>query len=262
MTRIVQISDLHFGYHRAHLVAPLLEALQGLEPDFIAVTGDLTHRGRSAQYSLARQFLDALPAPWQAVPGNHDVPLFNIARRVLRPFSNFRRAISDDLAPRWQDGQTQVIGLNTTNPKRWQVGMLRSREMRSALAAMRPDRLNIIAAHHPFQHLPDTDKALMPEAHRALARLAAGGVDVILSGHLHIWACGPFMGQPPAPGVIQLQAGTALCNRPGEDNDFALIEGDRDALTITRMLCSEGMTAFRPASQDRFTRGPDGWTPV
>lgn len=262
MTVIVQLSDLHFGMHRDRLVIPLLDALGGLAADLIVISGDLTHRGRAAQYRQARAFLAALPARWLAVSGNHDVPLFDLRHRLFKPFMRFRTQIGPDLSPRWQSEAAQVIGLNTTNPLRWQQGILREAELTSAIAALDPARLNVIAAHHPFQHRPQVDKSLMPGAGAALGTLAAGGADLVLSGHLHQWGAGPFMGQPPAPGLIQLQAGTALCDRPVEPNDFALIEGDRNGLTITRMLCPEGQDSFRPASEHRFARSDDGWRAV
>lgn len=77
MRTIVHLSDLHFGRVDYGLVDPLIDAIREIRPDLVAVSGDLTQRARTAQFIEARRFLDALPKPLIAVPGNHDVPLYN-----------------------------------------------------------------------------------------------------------------------------------------------------------------------------------------
>ena len=57
MTRLLHLSDLHFGFERAALVEPLLERVNASNADLVVVTGDLTHRARSAQFAQAAAFL-------------------------------------------------------------------------------------------------------------------------------------------------------------------------------------------------------------
>ncbi|MBV5346694.1 metallophosphoesterase, partial [bacterium] len=94
--RILHLSDLHFRADTAwdrepvlrHLAAAIgAEVAQGLAPDLVAITGDLAHSGKAAEYALARRWLaealwptlsakDAPPLPRDRlllVPGNHDV---------------------------------------------------------------------------------------------------------------------------------------------------------------------------------------------
>ena len=78
MRTLVHLSDLHFGKVDATLLAPLRALVERLEPDVVVVSGDLTQRARSAQFQQARHFLDSLPGPQIVVPGNHDVPLYNV----------------------------------------------------------------------------------------------------------------------------------------------------------------------------------------
>ena len=47
------------------------------------------------------------------MPGNHDVPLHNVAARFLQPLRGFRRYITDDLRPFYGDGEMAVLGVNT-----------------------------------------------------------------------------------------------------------------------------------------------------
>src|SRR5207253_1287181 len=78
MRTIVHLSDVHFGRVDAAIVAPLVDTIRAIAPDLVAVSGDLTQRARRAQFRAARAFLDRLPVPQLVVPGNHDVPLFNL----------------------------------------------------------------------------------------------------------------------------------------------------------------------------------------
>ena len=113
MTRILHLSDLHFGFHRQSLVEPLLARINRAAADLVVVTGDLTHRGRPGQYGLAADFLSRITAPVLSVPGNHDVPLYNIPVRFLIPWRGYRLAINPDLDPAGVAGRVRVLGLNS-----------------------------------------------------------------------------------------------------------------------------------------------------
>ena len=95
MRTIVHLSDLHFGRVDRRLLAPLLDTIKSVGPDLIAVSGDLTQRARRGQFMQARDFLRQLEFPTLVVPGNHDVPLFNLPARFLSPLAGYRRFISD-----------------------------------------------------------------------------------------------------------------------------------------------------------------------
>src|ERR1700680_3060115 len=113
MRTIVHLSDLHFGRVDPRLVPPLVHAIQAIAPDLIAVSGDLTQRARRSEFVQARDFLQALPFPKIIVPGNHDVPLYNIVARFLSPLAGYRRYIAHDLKPVFADEEMIVVGLNS-----------------------------------------------------------------------------------------------------------------------------------------------------
>jgi serine/threonine protein kinase/predicted MPP superfamily phosphohydrolase len=86
----LHLSDLQFSTSRTYDTNVVLRALlrdiekrlewYSLQPDFIAVTGDIAFSGKPVEYALARQFLDDLlettslsKARLFLVPGNHDV---------------------------------------------------------------------------------------------------------------------------------------------------------------------------------------------
>jgi len=263
MTRLVHISDLHFGRDRPELLEPLVAAINGARPDLVAVSGDLTQRARDTQFAAARAFLDRIEAPVLCVPGNHDIPVHRPVTRFLRPFRYYRKWIGRDLHPVARLPGMNVIGINTVDPWRWQRGRIRSRQIRRVCAictASGPDVLNILVAHHPFEHRPGTEKRLMRGAGKALKRLSDCGADAILSGHLHVWLTEPFLTRPAGARLLQVHAGTGLSTRHrGEPNDFALIERTGDTLTIDRIAANEAGDGFGTISTRRFRLGPDGW---
>jgi len=99
MSTIAHLSDIHFGRVDSTVVDALIDTLTAVAPDLVALSGDLTQRARSGQFRAARRFLDRLPRPLLVVPGNHDVPLFNLAARFLDPFGGYQRHIQEDLEP-------------------------------------------------------------------------------------------------------------------------------------------------------------------
>jgi 3',5'-cyclic AMP phosphodiesterase CpdA len=263
MRRIVHASDLHFGRARPELLAPLIASINAAEPDLVVVSGDFTQRARNHQFEAARCFLDALEAPWLAVPGNHDVPLDNLVLRALRPFRRYRRWISRDLEPRFRDGEIAVAGINTVDPRSWQRGRINPSRIGRACAAMGgPDggQTRIIVVHHPFEHLPSEPKALMRGAGPGMAALAECGVDVVLSGHLHAWRAEPVATRLGGAVTLQVQAGTGLSTRQrGEENDFNLLTVEPDAVAVERFTARPDARGFEAQAAVRFARIDGHW---
>src|SRR5450759_1376260 len=113
MRTIVHLSDIHFGRVDPRLVAPLVRTIHTIAPNLVALSGDLTQRARRSQFQQARAFLEQLPFPLLVVPGNHDVPLYNIAARFLNPYGGYRRYIERDLEPVYQNDEMIAVGLNS-----------------------------------------------------------------------------------------------------------------------------------------------------
>src|SRR4051812_8508391 len=113
MRRIVHLSDLHFGRVDDRLPRALLDAVGAASPDLVVISGDMTQRARVEEFEAARAFLAELPQPQLVVPGNHDIPLYDVFRRTLRPLNRFRRYISSDIEPGYFDGEIAVAGIST-----------------------------------------------------------------------------------------------------------------------------------------------------
>jgi len=262
VSRIVHLSDLHFGRARPELVEPLLETIAGLAPDLVAISGDLTQRARPAQFAAARAFLDRLPAPWLAVPGNHDVPLDNLPARFLQPWSRWRRWIARDLEPVAEARGALVVGMNTVDRFAWQRGRLSATRLGRITSRLRagPAAVRVVVAHHPLELDPEGRKTPMVGGERGLAALAAAGADLVLSGHLHSWRAGVVTSSRDGRGAVGVQAGTGLSTRlRGEENDFNLVETARDGIEIERFVAAEGGEGFTSARRVRFRRAADGW---
>src|SRR5687767_11534600 len=83
MRTIAHISDLHFGRVDPPVVEGLAADLARRKPTLLVVSGDFTQRARRKQYEQAAGFLKRLPGPQLVVPGNHDIPMFDIIRRFF-----------------------------------------------------------------------------------------------------------------------------------------------------------------------------------
>ena len=94
---IVQVSDTHLSRDRAYFQdnwETFLDCMKAEKPDFIFVTGDMSLNGPKAPEDLAfaRAQMDRLPAPWRAIPGNHDIGDVPPDTRLKGPITPARRA--------------------------------------------------------------------------------------------------------------------------------------------------------------------------
>jgi predicted phosphodiesterase len=260
MTRLVLISDLHFGREDPDLLEPLLEAIEAAAPDLVVMAGDFVQRARAAQFEPAARFMTRIGRPWLGVPGNHDVPLYNILLRLLDPYRTYRRWISDELEPCAVLRDVVVLGLNTCDPFAHQRGRVSTSDIRRIgdRIGAAGDRLPVVVAHHPFHHAPQVEKKLMVGAPAALDHWADRGPHIILSGHLHNWLSEPFIRRKGANMTLQLHCGTGLSRRlRGQPNDFAILDCSAQEVLVTRMIGDAGR--FRPAERLGWAVTDDGW---
>lgn len=266
MRRVLHISDLHFGRARPELLEPLIEKVNGLAPDLVAVSGDLTQRARDTQFRQARALLDRLEPECLVVPGNHDVPLDNLVVRMLRPWTRYRRWIDRDLEPEFHDDEISVVGVNTVNPFSWQRGKIGRHAVQRVCDAFDGEegrRTRIVVVHHPLEHRPGDDKAIMRGASEAIDTLSECGADIVLSGHLHSWRAEPFAERVGRRGALQVHAGTGLSTRlRGEWNDFNLLVLEPDQVEVQRFVAEDDATGFEHVESAHFRHGENGWRPV
>lgn len=193
MRRIAHISDLHFGRTDPAVVEGLVAELNRDRPDLIIISGDFTMRARTREYLEAKAFLDRLPHPWIAVPGNHDISPFRLWQRFFHPFRRYKRYVAPETEPVFQDDEIAVICLNTVRtwaPETdWSQGKITHAQIRrteAKLDALPPGLFRIVVGHHPFMPPPwDEEARLVGHADEALDAFQSRGVGLTLAGHLH-----------------------------------------------------------------------------
>ncbi len=271
MPIVAHLSDLHFGRIDPLVLPALHEALVGVRPDLLAVSGDLTQRAHRSEFREARAFLDSLPFPRLVVPGNHDVPLYNLHARWLRPFGNYKAAISADLEPVYMDRDMAVVGINTARALTVKNGRINAEQAqlchdRFAAIGSTGVATRIVVAHHPFI-LPEGADAndLVGRAKIGLLAFARAGVDMILSGHLHVSRTLQSAPDPAArsPAVLLVQAGTATSSRRRDEmNAFNVLRIGHPEVEIERWAWSAALGRFDVAGTERRRRVADAWERV
>ena len=269
MRTLVHLSDIHFGRVDAAIIEPLIALVAGLKPDVVTVSGDLTQRARSEQFQEARAFLDRLPKPQIVVPGNHDVPLYNVFARFLQPLDKYRRFITNDLEPFYADEEIAVLGVNTARSLTFKGGRVNEEQvalMREKLCSLGGGVVKIVVTHHPFD-LPEgfDDSELVGRAKMAMKTLANCGADVFLAGHLHVSHTGHTAKRYKIGdhSALVVQAGTATSTRGrGEANSFNVIRVDYPNIAVERFVWQPAQSVFISNQIEKFQQVSNGWTRV
>jgi 3',5'-cyclic AMP phosphodiesterase CpdA len=235
-----------------------------IKPDVVAVSGDLTQRARPSEFERAREFLRALPTPQIVVPGNHDVPLYNLYARLRSGFDVYKRYVTDNLEPFYLDDEISIAGVNTARRVIIKGGRINEEQMLRVEEQFRglPDRVKrIVVTHHPFDLPPGYEPAhLAGRSGKALARFLRCGLDLLLAGHLHVSSCGPTAVRfgSGSRSAVFVQAGTACSTRGrGEPNSYNVVRLDQSYIEIQTL--SATLAGYEPSSVQRFDQSPGGW---
>jgi len=273
MARIAHLSDIHFGAHDPAVVAGAEAWLAKEQPDLVVVSGDFTQRAKVEQYREAAAFLDRIEAAGVktlGVPGNHDVPLYDVVARFTRPLDRYRRFIDDDLCPWFESERLAVLGINTARSLTFKDGRISHEQMaliRERFAGVREGKTKILVTHHPLFEMPiDEDGQGLSEAvgrqGEALQAVADAGVHILLAGHFHrsFTESARRMVKNAGPSLV-IQAGTATSTRlrHGETQSFNLIETHKDRDVEVQVISWDG-TAFRGRSSARYLFDGENWT--
>ena len=220
MSSLLQISDPHFGTVQPAVMHALARLAREQRPDVLVLSGDITQRARASQFAQARAFCDSLAIPqWLAIPGNHDVPLFNLYQRLFTPYARYCQAFGLELEPVVSTPRLHVIGVKTTRRWRHKNGEVSSAQIERVVAQLQrsaPVQLRIVVVHQPVHvmHAEDQHDRLRgwePAVHA----WSKAGADIVMGGHIHLPSLCDLSAR--VDGLERrlwcVQAGTALSSR-------------------------------------------------
>jgi 3',5'-cyclic AMP phosphodiesterase CpdA len=266
MRTLIHMSDLHFGRIDPTLLDPLRDAVAQIAPALTVISGDLTQRARSSQFKDARAFIDSLFGEKLIVPGNHDVPLWNVVARMATPLRKYKKYITEDLGPMFVDDEIAVLGINTARSMVIKNGRINEEQIdavRNSFCTMTDNVTKIVVTHHPFD-LPDghDDDDLVGRAEEAMQTFAQCGADVLLAGHFHTSHAETTAARYRIIGhaALVIQAGTATSTRErGEENSFNVLRIEHPRIGLERWSWDKVTSQFRQATRDDFESREGEW---
>ena len=274
MSLVLQISDPHFGTEVPEVVNALLELARAQNPNVVVVSGDITQRARKSQFAAARRFLDQLgPAtqPRLVVPGNHDIPMFDLRKRLFSPYANYSHAFGEALEPSYESDQILVVCVNTTRWFRRKHGEVSAEQIARVarrLRRARPEQLRIVVTHQPLRVIRPRDNNNLLRGYAEAARAwCEAGADMLMGGHIHL----PYVRRLSElwPELTReawvVQAGTAVSKRvrDGIPNSVNLVRMQPDMrCAIERWDYAAALGQFRQVDCEyaELSRGAPGST--
>ena len=227
MSVLLQISDTHFGTEQPHVVDALVILAARQRPDVVVLSGDITQRARPGQFRAAKAFVDRLGAPVLAIPGNHDIALFDLWARLTRPYARYAAVFGAELDPVHSSQDLLIVGVNTTRAWRHKNGEVSAAQIdrvAKLLTTASPLQLRVVVVHQPAAVTQVRDQPNLLRGHGVATRVwSAAGADLVMGGHIHLPYTLALHGLARRLWVVQ--AGTAVSSRtrPEAPNSVNLV---------------------------------------
>jgi 3',5'-cyclic AMP phosphodiesterase CpdA len=271
MATIAQLSDIHFGANDPKIVAATEAWLQVHRPDLVIISGDFTQRARVEQFKEASAWLNRLKGDGfkvLSVPGNHDIPLYDVATRFARPLARYKKYIDNDLCPWFENDSLAVLGINTARSLTIKDGRINREQMeiiRKRFETVPEHKTRILVTHHPLFAMPIGEGGELSEAvgrhDDAIAAVCKAGVHIAVAGHFHrTYAEAARKMVENAGRALVIQAGTATSTRirGNELQSFNWIETHKNNDVELQVVAWDG-TGFRRRSRARYTYDGENW---
>lgn len=217
---LLHLSDPHFGTEEPAVVAAVQRLAREHRPDALILSGDITQRARGEQFAAARAFCDSLGIPrLLALPGNHDIPLYNVAARLFAPYAGYMQAFGRELEPQLELPHVLVVGVNTTRPQRHTDGEISRGQIERVaqrVQGLPRETLRVVVTHQPACVMrPEDEKDRLHGGERAVQAWAPAGADIVLGGHIHLPYVSDFCARHEggARTLYCVQAGTVCSTR-------------------------------------------------
>lgn len=266
MTSLIQISDTHFGTEQAEVLEALVRLVHRQAPDLVVLSGDITQRARRVQFRAARTFVDRLNvSATLVIPGNHDIPLFNLVARWSDPYGNYSEVFGANLEPEFESEDLLVLCVKTTRRYRHKNGEVSTEQINRVarrLGQATKRQIRIVVTHQPVHVMETEDEGNLLRGHANAIRVwADAGADLVLGGHIHL----PYVRalhlerDGLARRLWAVQAGTAISRRlrRGTANSVNLIRSEGDGnlrlCTVERWDYVPSLQSFEQVARDALS---------
>lgn len=228
--KIVQMSDIHVGsgLFKEELLSAAIEETNAMEPDLVAIAGDLTMEGYRWEFEAARGYLDRLECSNVVYAmGNHDAK--SVGYRHFEEF--FGRRTSSVTIP-VPEGEAKVVTLDSTKPDldEGEIGREYYAWLDSEFRGW--DRgPKILIVHHHILAVPGTgrDVNILLDAGDVMAMLRELKVDMVLSGHRHV----PYVWSISGVRIVHSGTVSSFRVRGTMPPSYNIVEFDEETVEIT-----------------------------
>ncbi len=204
---MVVVSDTHLSVRTPEAQrnwSAVLLHIAVTRPDLVVHAGDLSLDGTHAadELSHARSQLDLVSTPWRAVPGNHDIGDTPAPGVGVTVDADAGDTVNGERLARWRDVvgddswsiveagwrllgvNAQLFGSGSSDEAR-QWAFLEAEVARAPLPTVLVTHKPLAAGHEELASAPPDRFVPRPARRRLLELCHQGGVELVVSGHVH-----------------------------------------------------------------------------